>query len=1285
MSQLFVFIYHRLRSRRMRGFFFLVLIVAAFIYLGSKIQLNQDYTQVLPQNENTQVLHDLFTNSEFLNRMVFHVHLRDSAQQPDPDRLAGAASQILDSLKGKFHPGLIQKIEGKFSSDVVMNSYDYFYKNLPLYMDQKDYARMDSLIDHPGGMRQVMYSNYKTLISPSGLVTNQYILKDPLHLVSSKLKRIRNLQFDTTLTLYNNYLFTRDHKNLLFFILPAEKNNTVANEKLIEGIDRIIRRVEQHYKDSLEVEYFGAAPMAVANANQIKEDIRLTVSIAFVLLIILFSYYFRKLRYFLLIFFPVILGWLGALAIFYILQGGISAIALGVGSVLLGISVDYSLHVLTHHKKKQGVVHTLQANSNPLLISSITTATAFFCLIYISSEALTDLGRFAGISMLFAVLFSLIMIPQFVSNKDYAPTPAKSKNTLIDRISGFRYHENKYAIGLVLIVSLFFIAFHNKAQFETDIEKSNYSPPHLQQARKQINQISNVTRQSIYVLASGDNLDQALSRNEKIYSRLAEFNQTNQIGGFSGINELILSRQKQKQKIQEWENFWDAQKRKKLKERLISAGKQYHFKASAFDEFFKAIEKDYTPGFASELHPPYQGLLENFIIKKQDQVRVVNLVKITSQDQKQLLYRAFEDQDQILVANKKSFVEDLFAALKKDFNRLITISLSLVLVILIFSFGHVGVGLVTFLPMVLSWTWITGIMSVFGLKFNLFNIVISTFIFGLGIDYSIFVTMGILHKLKWNQDYLSSYKSSILLSSFTTIIGIGVLIFAQHPALESIAALSIIGIISVLFIAFTLQPVLLHWMLYKNHRKRIIPIKIHNIIFSLVGYSVYMVGGIVLALLIPVFRILPVSRKRKQLWFRKLIQLIGKATLLALVQNPYKIYHKDKLDFNRPSIVIANHQSMVDLIILMALSNKLIILAKPWVWRIPLLSSVIGYAGHIRISEENYHDAFSSIQNKMQEGLSILVFPEGKRSHDNKIHRFHKGAFYLAEQMDAEIQPLLIHGAHRVLSKKEYIAREGAVSLHVLERIRQRQHFGKDYSEQSKAICKFMREQYQRISARMETPRYLRGVVLSNYFCRGPVLEGYIRVKMSLEQDYALYDKLIPSNASVLDLGCGYGMLAYMLSLTGGERKITALDYDEKKIQIAKHGALNNDRIAFYTGHIMNFHFPLADAIIMNDVLHYLPGNQQVEVLKRCAKSISEKGMILIRDGNKENKNKHVGTRLTEFFSTNLGFNKTENKLSFFSRSDIQDFANANGLHLQIFSPRKATSNILYVLTNRNQ
>lgn len=108
--------------------------------------------------------------------------------------------------------------------------------------------------------------------------------------------------------------------------------------------------------------------------------------------------------------------------------------------------------------------------------------------------------------------------------------------------------------------------------------------------------------------------------------------------------------------------------------------------------------------------------------------------------------------------------------------------------------------------MAVSWLWILGIMALFGMQFNIVNIILATFIFGQGDDYTIFMTEGAMYEYAYRRKMLASYKHSIIISALIMFIGIGTLIVARHPALHSLAEVTIAGMFSVVLMAYIFPP-----------------------------------------------------------------------------------------------------------------------------------------------------------------------------------------------------------------------------------------------------------------------------------------------------------------------------------------------------------------------------------------------------------------------------------------------------------------------------------------------
>lgn len=138
--------------------------------------------------------------------------------------------------------------------------------------------------------------------------------------------------------------------------------------------------------------------------------------------------------------------------------------------------------------------------------------------------------------------------------------------------------------------------------------------------------------------------------------------------------------------------------------------------------------------------------------------------------------------------------------------------------------------------------------------------------------------------------------------------------------------------------------------------------------------------------------------------------------------------------FEKPAILISNHQSHLDLLAMIALSPKIVAITNKWVWNFPFYAPVIRYLEFYPIADglDNGEDHIRSL---MARGYSILIFPEGTRSAENKILKFRRGAFYLAERVNADIVPVYMVGPGKVLNKKELIFNPGKIDISIGKRI----------------------------------------------------------------------------------------------------------------------------------------------------------------------------------------------------------------------------------------------------------
>ncbi len=1262
--------------------FFTIGVIAICGILGfyaSKIQLDEDITRFVPKDKNTNSINLILQNLKSKDKLVIHLQ----SDNPDNiDKLVETADHIFDSITKKVSKSDYLNITYKISENTMNDVYGIFYNNLPFFLTDDDYARISGLIS-PDSIRETLRKDYEALLSPSGLVLSKYIQRDPLNIVPLALKKLNAVQLDENFETYNNTIVTKDHKHMLMFVTPAyAANETAKNKPLITTVKNLAYQLSS---GEVKIEPFGACMVSLGNAEQLQKDTFLTTTITIILIALLIGIYFKNPLPVIFIFLPVGFGMIFSLSILFLFKGVLSAIAVAAGASVLGIAINYSLHFFTHFKHVRNIKEVISDLTTPMLIGCTTTVGAFFGLMFTQSEALHDFGQFAGLCLIGALLFSVFVLPHLlkISFKTTVNEVAESHApSRLDKLVSFRLDKNKWIALTAFVVTVTFSFFASDVDFESDMNKMSFMDEETKLAEQHLDEVNNFAARSVYIFSAGKTINEALQLNEFVNTKLDSLKQKNQLKRISSVNSVYPSLQRQKKRLEKWNSFFTPDIKDSIRQLLVYAGIPYKFRPEAFSSFYELLNKPYTVINQSD-----QDSLNKFILR--DYVSVVNgrptlltHIKVDA-DKKEQLYELFKNNPEIVVFDRQRLTSQFVDVISSDFSTILWITSILVFGFMLLSHGRIELAIINFLPMFVSWIWILGLMSLLGIKFNVINVIISTFIFGLGDDYSIFIMDGLLNEYKYGKKNLNSYKSSIVLSALTTIIGIGVMVFAKHPALQSIAAITIVGMICVVLVSFIIQPLIFNWMVLNRKYRGLQPYTFKYLMITVVGFTGFMVLAVVVNFVcFLVITFYPGGKRRRKL---ALHYIISKSMYLALAMffNVKKrIINVDKEDFSKPGMIISNHQSHIDLALTLQLDPKIIVFTKDYNYNNIFYGWIIRMADYYPASM-GYEKGFDKLEQIVKEGYSILVFPEGTRSEDGEIHRFHKGAFLLAEKLQIDIIPVLLHGSGDTVTKRDFHFKDGALTVKILPRISfSDKSFGETYQERTKSICSYMRKEYDLIREEFEPVEYFRSRLINNYIFKGPVLEWYCRIKTKLEDNYRLFESLMPKKGKIVDVGCGYGFLPYILMYKSKQREILGLDYDADKIAVATNCVHKNDRINFETADVTKYEFPDADGFIISDVLHYLEPQQQVEVLKNLVTHLNKNGVLVIRDADADLTARQKGTWYTEFFSTNLGFNKTKSSgLHFVSGKLIREtLSNYPHLKMEVIDNTKLTSNITYVI-----
>lgn len=149
----------------------------------------------------------------------------------------------------------------------------------------------------------------------------------------------------------------------------------------------------------------------------------------------------------------------------------------------------------------------------------------------------------------------------------------------------------------------------------------------------------------------------------------------------------------------------------------------------------------------------------------------------------------------------------------------------------------------------------------------------------------------------------------------------------------------------------------------------------------------------------------------------------------------WKLYleGREKIPWNRPVILVANHRSLVDILALYKIRRPFKWTSKDENFRLPFIGMVLSLTNSIRIKRESMRSGaqfLAQAETEIKKGSSILIFPEGTRSRKREMRSFKEGAFLLAKKMGCGVIPIIHIGSENTFDRDSWVLK-GKTSIHI--------------------------------------------------------------------------------------------------------------------------------------------------------------------------------------------------------------------------------------------------------------
>ena len=805
MTDVFIHIYHYFRNHRWVCWLSMVALFAFFGYFVSQLHLEEDINKLMPSSKNEDGTTKLaFADLKIKDKTFLLFEATDST---DVSALTAVCDAFVDSLLAQDKDSVIGDLFYRLDEDLLPNGIDYLSEHLPAYIDTTAYAQFDTLLTREHFVRQ-MQQNHDDLLSEVGDLFPELIEMDPMGMRNVLAEQMKPLLSAGTYQTIDNHFFVPDSTVCIAFLTPRfSSTNTGQGSALFEQLNTLISQFATT-QPHVRITYHGTPASGYYNSTQIKHDLTTTITGALILVLLFLLFCFRRWDTIPLLLLPVAFGTLFGLSMMYWLKGEFSLLALGIGGVVLGVALSYVLHILTHHQYVGDGEQMLRDQVKPVLLGCVTTIGSFAGLIFINTALLQDFGLFAAFAILGTTLFSLIWLPQMLSNKT---NPASFK--WLDRINTYPFDQNK---PLLVCVTLFIVVgvgayLVGGTRFDADMHNLGYLDDMTEYSEQLLREKTYTGDKTKYFASKGTTMEEAIGHFAILDQKLDSLQQLGLVKSYTRTNQIFVPMHVQQERIQAWQDFWTPERLAKVRTLIAQTAPQADLNEEAFDTFFETASRDFEPDslYAAGLIP--EGYQSTLMERSYDgnylcftSVRCANDSVRSSESDYIRICDAVSSNPNLLVLDTYYYTTDTLLQMNADFNVLQWLSMLFVFVVLLLSFHfNIKHTLLAFMPILLSWLIVLGYMVLCDVRFNLISIIISTFIFGIGVDYSIFVMNGLTAK---DTDKLHYHKTAILLSAVTLITTVGSMLIASHPAIRSVGFSTLVGLLSAIILAYVLQP-----------------------------------------------------------------------------------------------------------------------------------------------------------------------------------------------------------------------------------------------------------------------------------------------------------------------------------------------------------------------------------------------------------------------------------------------------------------------------------------------
>ncbi len=792
----------------------LVLTIVSLL-LSFRLELKTDVINLLPpESKAAKVFCQAITSFGTFDYLIAFI------QGEDVKEIENFSDSFASELRKS---DLIEDVDYKVSEDIKRFFQEELLKRPYLYLSSSEIRKLKTKLSDEAIRRQIK-ENKRLLASPISFVTKDLVQKDPFNLRSIFKDYILQQKGPYNLDLSRGYYFSPDNKALLMIIKPTRPPTDIDfDKKLLKTIKEAEEKV---HKEGIRVDYTGGYIMALDDERMIKRDIILTLSLAFFLILTLFFLTFRRKETFFFVSAPLLMGLAWTVGIASLYPRHLNMVTFGFFPILIGLGVDYAIHIYNRYleEKRKGkdtlssLEITLSQTGEGILTGALTTAVAFYSLTFTKFRGLSELGFLSGTGILACLLSMFFILPAILSwQSRLRPSSPEKIRPLssfgLEKASRILLKSPKITLIVAIFITLILGLSALGITFDSDFRHLRPKETPAFEVQNKIREKFGSPPDPLMIIASGKDKEEVLRTNERIVQRIEELKKEGRMEYYQSPVTLLPSKKRARENIKELRRFDFESIITTFKEALLKNG----FRIEAYQSYIEEIRS-----LEARLKRPVsisgknlEKMTKRYLIKDEEGFKTLTLAyptkKILSLDEvDEFETRIRKGEKKVEITGTGIIASELKRLITKDFILAMVLAFSGVFIMLLIHFRRIKIVILALIPLICGIIWMLGIMRLIGLRMNFVNIVVTPLILGIGIDDGIHIIHRYLEKRKEGvEDAIHHTGRAVVMTSLTTMVGFGSLVFAQYRGLATMGGLALLGVGLCLIASLTILPALL--------------------------------------------------------------------------------------------------------------------------------------------------------------------------------------------------------------------------------------------------------------------------------------------------------------------------------------------------------------------------------------------------------------------------------------------------------------------------------------------